>query len=245
MTKIVKILILEDCKDSLRAIAAMVEKVSSQVSAVPVGSLEEARCALQNAQQPFQAFLLDINLNAADNNDISGITFAGEIRSQRQYVFTPIVMITSIANMELKAYRELHCYQYLIKPYQEDDIAKLIGKLLFLSQSGETREPFILVKNSGVNYKLFCKDILCIKAIPRGVNVVMRKEELRVPYMTIKQILEKLPQEKFVQVHRMCVVNKDYIDYIDMVNSLIKLKNGELVEIGTTYKNGLRKLCER
>lgn len=43
----------------------------------------------------------------------------------------------------------------------------------------------------------------------------------------------------------MCVVNKDYIDYIDMVNSLIKLKNGELVEIGTTYKNGLRKLCER
>lgn len=88
-------------------------------------------------------------------------------------------MITSIANMELKAYRELHCYQYLIKPYQEDDIAKLIGKLLFLSQSGETREPFILVKNSGVNYKLFCKDILCIKAIPRGVNVVMRKEELK------------------------------------------------------------------
>ena len=92
---------------------------------------------------------------------------------------------------------------------------------------------------------MFCKDILCIKAIPRGVNVVMRKEELKVPYMTMKQILEKLPQEKFVQVHRMCVVNKDYIDYIDMVNSLIKLKNGELVEIGTTYKNGLRKLCER
>lgn len=245
MTKILKILILEDCKDSLRAIAAMVEKVSSQVSAVPVGSLEEARRALQNAQQPFQAFLLDINLNSADNNDISGITFAGEIRSQHQYVFTPIVMITSIANMELKAYRELHCYQYLIKPYQEEDIAKLIGKLLFLSQSGETREPFILVKNSGVNYKLFCKDILCIKAIPRGVNVVMRKEELKVPYMTIKQLLEKLPQENFVQVHRMCVVNKDYIDYIDMVNSLIKLKNGELAEIGITYKNGLRKLCER
>ena len=240
-----KILILEDCKESLQAITAMAEKVSSQVSAVPVDSLEEARRALQNAQQPFQAFLLDINLNSADKDDISGIIFADEIRKQRQYVFTPIVMITSIANMELKAYRQLHCYQYLIKPYQEEDIIKLIGKLLFLSQSGETRAPFILVKNSGVNYKLFCKDILCIKAVPRGVNVIMRKEELKVPYMTIKQLLEKLPQENFVQVHRMCVVNKDYIDYIDMVNSMIKLINGEVVEIGITYKNGLRKLCDR
>lgn len=239
-----RILILEDSKDCLRAITAMVEKVSDKVSAVPVNSLEEARAALNDAQQPFQAFLLDINLNMNDNEDISGITFAREVRMKREYAFTPIVMITSLANMELTAYRELHCYQYLVKPYDETDIEKLIGKLLFLSQQGETRDAFVVVKKDGVNYKLFCKDIVCIKAIPRGVNFVLAKESMKVHYISIKQLLDKLPKENFLQVHRMCVVNQDYIDYVDTVNGLINMKNGERIEIGVTYKSDIKKkLC--
>ncbi len=235
-----KILILEDNIECLSAIVAMVERVSDRVSAVPVNSLEEARRALKDAQQPFQAFFLDINLNVSDNDDTSGITFAKEIRMIKQYAFTPIVMITSIANMELRAYRELHCYQYLIKPYNEDDIKQLVGKLLFMSQSGETRDAYVLVKKSGVNYKLFCKDIVCIRAVPRGVNFVLTNEEIKIPYTTIKQLLEKLPKEKFIQVHRMCIINQDYIDYVDMVNGLINMKNGIQAEIGVTYKKDLR-----
>lgn len=235
-----KILILEDNKDSLLSITAMVERVSDKVSAVPVASLEEARRALKNAKQPFQAFFLDINLDIKDENDISGMIFAQEIRCIKNYAFTPIIMITSIANMELKAYRELHCYQYLTKPYNEEDINQLVGKLLFMSQSGETRDAFVLVKKSGVNYKLFCKDIVCIKAIPRGVNFVLENEEMKIPYTTIKQLSEKLPEDKFIQIHRMCMINQDYIDYVDMVNSLINMKNGEQLEIGVTYKKDLR-----
>lgn len=236
-----RILILEDSIDCLKAITVMVEKVSKKVSAVPVSSLEEARTALEKAPQPFQAFLLDINLNRKDSEDCSGITFAREVRMKKEYAFTPIVMITSLANMELTAYRELHCYQYLIKPYNEEDIEKLISKLLFISQQGETRDSYVIVKKEGINYKLFCKDIICIKAIPRGVCFVLTKEEMKVPYLSIKQLLEKLPDEKFLQVHRMCVVNQDFIEYVDTVNGLVCMKNKEQVEIGVTYKNALRK----
>ena len=236
-----RILILEDSEESLKAITAMVENVSNKVTAVPVKSLEEARRAVKTAQSHFQAFLLDINLDSNDNDDVSGITFASEVRAMKQYAFTPIVMITSLANMELKAYRELHCYQYLVKPYNEEDITELVGKLLFMAQSGETRENFVLVKKSGVNYKIFCKDIICLKAVTRGVCFTLTKEELKVPYVTIKQLLEKLPSESFIQIHRMCVVNKDYIDYVDMVNGIVKLKGGETAEIGVTFRNDLRR----
>lgn len=236
-----RILILEDSKDCLKAITAMVEGVSDQVLATPTNSLEEARAALEKAQQPFQAFLLDINLNEEDNTDSSGITFAREIRMKKEYAFTPIVMVTSLANMELTAYREIQCYQYLIKPYHEEDIDRLVGKLLFLSHQGEIRENYVIVKKDGVNYKLFCKDIICVKAVPRGVCFVLAKEEMKVPYLSIKQLLEKLPKEKFLQIHRMCVVNQDFIEYVDTVNGLICLKNGDRAEIGVTYKNELRR----
>ncbi|MDE7476975.1 MAG: LytTR family DNA-binding domain-containing protein [Lachnospiraceae bacterium] len=237
-----RILILEDSKECLNAITAMVGKVSKRVCAVPANSLEEARAALdKEAQPPFQAFLLDINLKADDKDDISGISFAREVRMRKEYAFTPIVMITSLANMELTAYRELHCYQYLVKPYNEEEIQKLIGKLLFLSQQGETADAFVIVKKEGINYKLFCKDIVCIKAVPRGVLFILLKEEMKILYLSIKQLLEKLPNDKFLQVHRMCVVNQDYIDYVDTVNGLIRMKNGEQVEIGITYKNEIKK----
>lgn len=237
-----KILILEDNLDCLKLITKMVERVSDNVCAVPVSSLEEAREALADTSNLFQAFLLDINLDVNDDDDISGITFAKEVREVKAYAFTPIVMITSLANMELTAYRELHCYQYLVKPYDEDDIEKLIAKLLFISYTGETREEFITVKKEGINYKLFCKDIVCIKAIPRGVNIILTKEEIKVLYTSIKQLMEKLPQEQFVQIHRMCVINQNYIDSVDMVNGYLKLKNGTETEIGITYKNIVRSI---
>lgn len=102
----------------------------------------------------------------------------------------------------------------------------------------------MVVKKDGINYKIFCKDIVCVKAVPRGVQLILSKEEMKIPYLSIKQLLEKLPTEKFLQVHRMCVVNLDYIEYVDTVNGLIRMKNGEQVEIGITYKSDIKKrLC--
>lgn len=233
----IRILVLEDNKDSLKALQSMIEKISADIFVTTVENREDAEKAL-TVKESYHAFLLDINLNEADTKDISGLDFAKKIRSMRQYAFTPIVMITSLANLELKAYRELHCYQYIVKPYQEEEIQKLIRKLLF--QTGEISEPFVLIKKDGINYKLLCKDIIAIKAIPRGIDIVLCKETMSVHYVTIKQLIEKLPQELFVQCHRMFVVNRDYIDYVDMVNGLICMKNGMEAEIGVTYKTRIK-----
>lgn len=234
----INILLLEDNVQSLKVLKKIVESVSPEITTVAVSSLEAAREALAQKHQTFQAFLLDINLCVEDETDESGIILAREIRRQKQYAFTPIVMITSIANLELQAYRELHCYQYILKPYQQQEIVKLIHKLLF--QTGESVDASIVVKKDGINYKLLCKEIAYIQAIPRGVSIRLAKEEMKVPYVSIKQLMEKLPTDQFIQCHRMYVVNQDYIEYVDLVNGVIKLQNKEQVEIGVTYKNEVR-----
>ena len=111
--------------------------------------------------------------------------------------------------------------------------------------AGRDADAFVVVKKDGINYKIFCKDIVCVKAVPRGVQLILSKEEMKIPYLSIKQLLEKLPTEKFLQVHRMCVVNLDYIEYVDTVNGLIRMKNGEQVEIGITYKSDIKKKTVR
>ena len=52
-----KIMILEDSIDSLKALKAIVESVSKDIAVIPVKSLEEARAALQDEANLFQAFL--------------------------------------------------------------------------------------------------------------------------------------------------------------------------------------------
>ena len=135
MTAMTKIMILEDSIDSLKALKAIVESISKDIAVIPVKSLEEARAALQDEANLFQAFLLDINLDEQRPQDASGIEFAREVRNDSRYVFTPVIMITSLASLELAAYRELHCYQYILKPYQREEIEKLIRKVLF--QTGD------------------------------------------------------------------------------------------------------------
>ena len=147
-----KIMILEDSMDSLMALTAMIKKISKDIAVVPVESLEKARAALQDEANLFQAFLLDINLDEQDMEDASGMEFARQVRNDIRYAFTPLVMITSIANLELAAYRELHCYQYILKPYDEEEIEKLIHKVLF--QTGESKEPFVRFPEE---YVWYCK----------------------------------------------------------------------------------------
>ncbi|MFW5646632.1 MAG: LytR/AlgR family response regulator transcription factor, partial [Acetivibrio ethanolgignens] len=158
------------------------------------------------------------------------------------YEFTPIVFVTSILSLELQSYRELQCYRYITKPFDRTEVAAIIEKVLLHSLE-QREEASVTIKKDGINYKLSCDDILFIQAISRGVRLVLKTEELAVRYLTLKQLLPKLPQDEFLQCHRMYIVNQRYIEYVDTVNRMIKIRGSkEPVEIGVTYKTQIRSL---
>lgn len=236
----VKILILEDNTDSLMGLKSIIEKVSLDIQVFEAARKEEGEAFLQN-EPGFDLFLLDINLNTQDVEDAGGMDFARQIRSIHEYEFTPIVFITSILSMELTSYRELQCYRYITKPFMEDEVKAIITRVL-----GHTREEdkaFILIKRDGINYKILCEDIIYIQAVPRGLKLCLREEALEVKYLTLKQVLHKLSDKEFFQCHRMFIVNRRYIEYIDLVNQVIKMTGiRDIVEIGVTYKSRIRSL---
>ena len=196
---------------------------------------------LIESEKIYSAFFLDINLNSADNNDNKGMEIARLVRSYTKYEFTPVIMVTSMANFEMEAYRQLRCYQYILKPYIKEDVEAVISKLISLES--EKHERSIIVKKDGINYKIKCDAIVYIQAVPRGVCLYLKKESMKAPYLTIVKIMEQLPKEDFIQCHRMFVVNRKYIENIDYVNRMIKMEcYGETVEIGGTYKNKIKEV---
>ena len=234
------VLILEDCKESITALATIMKEYSEDIHVLFAYSIIEAQTHLMK-DQLVDIFLLDINLDRNNESDQSGLTFAKKIREISQYAFTPIVFITSIAELELVSYRETQCYSYLTKPYDKESVLHILEKVINSAHPEEAQR--ITVKKNGVNYRIKANDVLCIEAIPRGIRLYLQDESLELKYTSIKQILEKLPEDLFVQCHRMYVVNVNAIDYVDTVNRMIQVKGVKLlIEIGVTYKTEMRRL---
>lgn len=234
------VLILEDDMESLNALKAILEEDSEDLCVHTSSSYLEAK-KLLNEKIRYGLFLLDVNLNGDDHEDIGGILFAKEIREQFRYTFTPIVMVTAIGAMEMQAYRELHCYQYIMKPFQKEQVIEVTRKVL--EKEKQEKPSMLVVKKDGVNYQIKCEDIRYIEAIHRGIRIHMKNGDWEIPYLGLKQILKKVPEEMFLQCHRMFVVNRQEVEYYDMVNRVIKLKEcKDAVEIGVTYKTQIGRL---
>ena len=233
-----KILVLEDNVESLTALEAMIAELSEEfleeITVLAADNLLKAREFLREERE-ISLFLLDINLNEKNATDMAGMEFAREVRAIYEYELVPIVFITSILSMELTSYREIQCYQYITKPFEKKAVQEIIRRLLKHNKTEE--KEFLLIKKDGINYKIACDDIILIQAVPRGIRILLKKEELKVRYLTLKQLLPKLSTKSFLQCHRMCIINRKHIEYVDFVNRMIKmLGTKEAVEIGGTYK---------
>lgn len=235
-----EVLILEDEDSSREALVKILCAYSPDIRVHASATFEEAK-ALLVSEIRFSLFLLDVNLSGSDREDIGGILFAREVRERFCYSFTPIVMVTSIGAMEMQAYREIHCYQYLMKPFQKQQVEEILRRVL--DKENQEKPPVVTVKKDGISYQVRCEDICYIEAVPRGICLHMKKEIWKVPYVTLRQILQKLPRDMFVQCHRMYVVNMRDMEYYDPVNRIVKLKScADSIEVGATYKTEFGRL---
>ena len=236
----IHVLILEDDVESLKALEKILTDYSDHICVHTSSSIGEARKLLDEDIR-YELFLLDVNLNGDDHEDIGGILFAREVRECFCYTFTPIVMITAVGAMEMQAYRELHCYQYIMKPFQKEQVIEVVKKVL--EKEKQEKPPVIVVKKEGINYQVKCDNIRYIEAIHRGIRIHMKNGDWDIPYIGLKQILQKVPKDMFLQCHRVFVVNKQEVEYYDTVNRVIKLKDcKDVVEIGVTYKTEIGRL---
>ena len=240
----INILILEDQKESREALQKIIASYgrANEVDIDAAGSLKEAEVFLNN-NKTYNGFFIDINLNPEDKEDKSGIEFAKLLRKNRKYEFTPVIMVTSIASLEMTSFREIHCYQYIVKPYDRKTVEDVISKIVMNGKVAE--EKYIIVKKDGINYKIKCDAIQYVQAITRGVQIKLSKENVKVPYLTIKEFMTKVDKEDFIQCHRMYVVNKNHIESVDVVNRMISLEDGNVVEIGVTYKDRIKAFIEK
>ncbi len=170
--------------------------------------------------------------------DINGMQFYKNLTNPPQVIFTTAFRDYAVEGFDVDA------IDYLLKPFEFDRFLKAINRakeqLEFLAMQ-EVNSNSLFVK---VNYemkKINLKDIELIEALDDYIKIYIKPMPV-LTLMTLKSVLEKLPQQEFVRVHRSYIIP---VSKIDKFNKNRIFVAGKEIPIGSSYSDIFDKLLER
>lgn len=146
----------------------------------------------------------------------------------------PKVIITSAyAEYAIKGY-DLEVSDYLLKPISFDRFLKAVNKVYdqLISSQTPVVQDYLFVKISLKLEKIRFNDMRFIEGVENYVAIYTSDGKI-ITHTTLRTILQKLPPERFVQVHKSYLVNIDKIDSIE--GNLLGIGKNK-IPLSRTYK---------
>lgn len=170
---------------------------------------------------------LDINMPS-----VTGIDFYKSLNQQLMVIFTTAYSEYAIDGFNLSA------IDYLLKPYTLERFRQAVHKAQeyfsnILHKSTPAAEQYLMIKADYSVYKILISDILFIEGLDDYLKIHIQNTKPIVARMTMKTMLQKLPEKDFIRVHRSFIVPFARIESVR--NRVITLAKEE-IPIGVTYE---------
>jgi len=148
---------------------------------------------------------------------LSGIEFVKCLQSKPLIIFT-----TAYEKYALEGYK-LNAIDYLLKPFSYEEFMKAAQKArkqveleIGALSTIEANSQFLFLKSEYKIKRINFSDILYIEGLKDYIKVfVVGDEKPILSLNSMKSLEQKLPDERFMRVHRSFIVNLDRIDTIE------------------------------
>lgn len=194
----------------------------------------EASQVLQ--EKKVDLIFLDVNMP-----DLNGINFIKSLRHKPE-----IILTTAYSEHALEGY-QLDVVEYLLKPIYFERFVQAVTKAKELIDLKATAKGNSGVASGEGNY-LFIKtgaqkitkvnlpDIIYIESMHEYVRIHLKSENFTIHH-PLKGILDILPANQFLQIHRSFIINFNHVTEIE--GNVVKLGPTEL-SIGKNYKEEIQ-----
>lgn len=232
------ILVLEDDCIQLKTLSDIIKQSCDMYQIYEATNTEEALKIAQ--QERIDLFYLDINLK-----NESGLKFALEIRKIESYRLTWIIFMTIYKEYMLSAFKKIHCYDYILKPYNKEDIQKITRYLLSDIRAQvavtEIREKFIIAPIKNIQVKIFVNEIIFVEVFIRTSIIHTISGSFTIDYLSLKKLNSIIDDKNILQSHRSYLVNIKYINIIEKTNNKTSYKiyfynTNKTALLGNNYK---------
>lgn len=168
-------------------------------------------------------FLIDISLKES-----SGLDLALNIRKIPKYEFRQIIFLTTHMEYITQAFKQTHCYDYILKPYDKKEVQAILEKIILNETSDkyaknddskpEDDKEIVITLKSGIYVGIKIKDIIFIMVEGKNCQVNTVNGNYIATNTTLKKILQLIDSDYIIQSHRSFAVNKKYICKIEKVD---------------------------
>lgn len=211
-----KALVVEDDVTQLNGVINILSDAFPDITLSYASDYDEAVELID--REAFDFYLLDIELNSA-NPEKTGIVLGEYIRSIKGNELVPILFLTALAYEAPNAINKTHCYDYLVKPYDREQLINSVTKLL--DSPIMLEQPLRLKGIDGVYFQIYPNDIICIKSDRRTMNIYTIKRHLVTNNIRLEELLRLLPSY-IIRCHKSYAINIHHIDNVDKQNAIIK-----------------------
>lgn len=191
----------------------------------------KAREYLEN--NPVDLLFVDIQMP-----DETGLQFVNSLEVK------PIVIFTTAFSQYAVEGFNLDAVDYLVKPFEYERFLKAITKANELYEyrlNKEVNEGYLFVKYNYQWNKIFFKDIELIEALDDYIKIYTGTKPMLI-HMSMKIVMEKLPAQKFIRVHR------SYIAPVNKISSWNKnaiTVAGKNIPVSYTYQKQLQDVLQK
>lgn len=185
-----------------------------------------------NANTP-NVFLLDIDLNS----EINGIELASRINNKLGQVY--LIFISQYSNLVFKSFK-VHPFDFLPKPIGKNDLENILIEITNdFMKKGESEKPGLLnIKIGSKIYQIPKNEIVFLEKYGNKCIVHSTNRTIHC-YQSLDQLFEKIENENFIRCHKSFIVNKSFIEHLNLADMEILLSNGQKCFIGGKYKKNL------
>lgn len=192
------------------------KQLSGYIEKTPFLKLEKSFTNAIKALEYLQNNQIDLMFVDINMPDLSGIEFAKSLPHPAKIIFTTAYREYAFEGFKLDA------ADYIVKPIGYADFLKAVNKVQerYFTPNEEsttvnTNDKFLFIKSEHKIIRLDLNNIRYIEGMRDYVRINLENQKPIMTLTGIKKILEHLPTDRFMQVHRSFIVNLEQITTIE------------------------------
>lgn len=222
------------------------KQLENYISRTPFLKMEAAFHSATEAKDFLAGNSVDAIFTDINMPECNGLQFAKDLKNSPFIVFS-----TAYEEYAVESFR-VNAIDYLLKPYSYQDFlnaalkVKKSQKWKLAANEHTSNEPtndYFFVRSDNQSVKVLTNTVLYVEAMSEYVRIHFKDgSKPLMTFMSIKLMMETLPCEQFMRIHR------SYIIALDSIQSFrrneLELCDGTVLPVSTTYKEDLQKFIE-
>lgn len=232
----IKCIAIDDEPLALKQIAGYIEKTPFLELA---GKFESALQTISWLNEN-EADLMFVDINMPD---LSGMDFVKSLNNPPKVIFTTAYSEYAIEGFKVDA------VDYLLKPISYTDFLKAAQKAkdrfspqIAKAEKIDSDEKFLFIKSDYKLLRINLSDIKYIEGMREYVRIFVENQKPVMTLISMKKLVDHLPENDFMRVHRSFIVNLNKITTVER-NRIIFDEN-VYIPVSEQYKEGFHKYLD-